>query len=182
MYFHKMISISITARNKSREWCTNGDLFFLYCLLYKRLCALAHGLAEYFASAHHRQERGLLYGGAYVTRIALSLGYHPKNDRDRVGPTIQPKRMGMNKISGMHVTKKFPCGKRFKNKDGEQYELTQLPAQFAPVFPPRDPEVPEEHEPANVIPEPPQPCRPPGASQFPRHVWPGPDPSATSRR
>ncbi|MFS7939449.1 hypothetical protein Hanom_Chr05g00451861 [Helianthus anomalus] len=47
-----MISSSITARNKSREWCTSGDLFFLYCLLCKRPCALAYGLAQYFASAH----------------------------------------------------------------------------------------------------------------------------------
>ncbi|KAJ0865498.1 hypothetical protein HanRHA438_Chr12g0541171 [Helianthus annuus] len=176
-YFHKMISTSITARNKSREWCTSGDLFFLYCLLYKRPCALAYGLAQYFASAHHRQECELLYGGAYVTRIALSLGYHPENDHDRVGPAIQPKRMGMNTILGMHVTKKFSCGKRFKNADGEQYALKQLPAQFDLVYPPRDPEVPDEHEPANVIPEPPQPRGPPGAPQFPRHVGTGPDPS-----
>ncbi|KAJ0821388.1 hypothetical protein HanPSC8_Chr16g0719611 [Helianthus annuus] len=173
-YLHKMISTSITARNKSREWCTSGDLFFLYCLLYKRPCALAYGLAQYFASAHHRHERGLLYGGVYVTRIALSLGYHPENDRDRVGPAKQPKRLRMNTLSGMHVTKDFPCGKRLKNQDGEQYQLTQLPPQFAPVFPLRNPEVPETHEPVVVIPEPPQPRGPP---QFPCHVWRGPDPS-----
>ncbi|MFS7968677.1 hypothetical protein Hanom_Chr09g00800411 [Helianthus anomalus] len=62
----------------SREWCTSGDLFSLYCLLYKRSCALAHGLAQYSAFAYHRQECGLLYGGAYVTVIALSFGYHPE--------------------------------------------------------------------------------------------------------
>ncbi|MFS7967516.1 hypothetical protein Hanom_Chr09g00786621 [Helianthus anomalus] len=77
MYFHKMISTSIIARNKSREWCTSSDLFFLYCLLYKRLCALAHVLAQYFASANRRQECAKLYGSTYVTRIALLLGYHP---------------------------------------------------------------------------------------------------------
>ncbi|MFS7986801.1 hypothetical protein Hanom_Chr11g01014501 [Helianthus anomalus] len=42
-YFHRAISFSMTTRGKSREWCTSVDLFFLYCLLYKRLCALAHG-------------------------------------------------------------------------------------------------------------------------------------------
>ncbi|XP_035838170.1 uncharacterized protein LOC118485808 [Helianthus annuus] len=47
-YLHKMISTSITARNKSREWCTSGDLFFLYCLLYKRPCALAYGFGSVF--------------------------------------------------------------------------------------------------------------------------------------
>ncbi|KAM0019197.1 hypothetical protein Hdeb2414_s0011g00375841 [Helianthus debilis subsp. tardiflorus] len=85
--------------------------------------------------------------------------------------------MGMNTVSGIHVTKSFPCGKRFKNQEDGQYQLTQLPAQFDPVFPPRDPEVPEAHEPAVVIPEPPQPRGPPGAPQFPRHVWPSPGPS-----
>ncbi|MFS7925983.1 hypothetical protein Hanom_Chr04g00291561 [Helianthus anomalus] len=54
-YLHRLISSSITARNKNWEWCTSGDLFFLYCLLYKRPCALAHGLAQYFASAYHRK-------------------------------------------------------------------------------------------------------------------------------
>ncbi|XP_022038757.1 uncharacterized protein LOC110941430 isoform X2 [Helianthus annuus] len=176
-YLHKMISTSITARNKSREWCTSGDLFFLYCLLYKRPCALAYGLAQYFASAHHRQERGMLFGGAYVTKIAHSLGYHPENDRGRVGPAAQPKQMGMNTINGMHITKDFPCGKRLKNLDGTQYQLKELPEEFPLIYPPRDPEPPEPHDPAAVLPRPPQPRGPPGAPQFPRHVMPGPDPS-----
>ncbi|MFS8029472.1 hypothetical protein Hanom_Chr16g01522731 [Helianthus anomalus] len=150
---------------------------FLYCLLYKRPCALAYRLAQYFASAHYRQERGQLFGGAYVTRIALSLSYHPETDRDNVGPPAQPKRMEKNVISGMHITKDFPDGKRFKNKDGTQYQLKQLPVEFPLYYPPRDPEQPEPYEPAVVIPQPPPPRGPPGAPQFPRHVWPGADPS-----
>ncbi|KAJ0921580.1 hypothetical protein HanPSC8_Chr05g0193171 [Helianthus annuus] len=150
-------------------------MFFLYCLLYKRLYTLAHGLAQYFASAHHRQERRLLYGGANVTMIALSLGYHPETD-PRVGKAIQLNRMGMNTLSRMHVTKNFQCGKLFKGADDQPYVPTQLPAQFELVYPPRNPEVPE-HEPDMYIPEPPQPCGPPGAPQFPRHVGPGPSPS-----
>ncbi|MFS7938045.1 hypothetical protein Hanom_Chr05g00434861 [Helianthus anomalus] len=115
-YLHNIISTFITARNKSREWCTSGDLFFLYCLLYKRSCDLAHELAQYFTSAHHQQEHKLLYGGSYVTVITLSFSYHPETD-PYVGPAIQPKRMGMNTLSGMHITKRFPCGKRFKGAD-----------------------------------------------------------------
>ncbi|MFS7939450.1 hypothetical protein Hanom_Chr05g00451871 [Helianthus anomalus] len=85
--------------------------------------------------------------------------------------------MGRNTLSGMHVTKDFPCGKRFKNLDGTQYQLTQLSTQFAPVFPLPDPEVSEPHEPVAVIPEPPHPRGPLGAPQFPRYVWPDPNPS-----
>ncbi|MFS7980741.1 hypothetical protein Hanom_Chr10g00942841 [Helianthus anomalus] len=48
--------------------------------LYMRSCAFAHGLAQYFASAHHQQERRFLYGDAYVTIIARSLGYLPEAD------------------------------------------------------------------------------------------------------
>ncbi|MFS7935969.1 hypothetical protein Hanom_Chr05g00409821 [Helianthus anomalus] len=107
-YFLKMLSTSVTARNKSREWCTSSDLFFLYCLFYKRPCALAHGLAQYFASAHHQQERGKLYGGAYVTSIALSLGYHPENDYPLLGPVIQPKRMGNEHNIGNAHYQKIP--------------------------------------------------------------------------
>ncbi|KAJ0681918.1 hypothetical protein HanPI659440_Chr16g0641541 [Helianthus annuus] len=59
---HRLISSSITAYGKSREWCMSGYLFLFYCLLYKRLCALAHGLVQYFAFAHHRQEHIKLYG------------------------------------------------------------------------------------------------------------------------
>ncbi|MFS7950132.1 hypothetical protein Hanom_Chr07g00579781 [Helianthus anomalus] len=51
---YRLISTSIAARDHRREWCTSTDVFFFYRLLYKRPCAPAHGLAQYFASAHHR--------------------------------------------------------------------------------------------------------------------------------
>ncbi|KAF5761333.1 hypothetical protein HanXRQr2_Chr16g0763881 [Helianthus annuus] len=50
-YLQHLLATSISARGYSREWCTTTDLFFLYCLLYRRPCALAHGLAQYYASA-----------------------------------------------------------------------------------------------------------------------------------
>ncbi|MFS7934911.1 hypothetical protein Hanom_Chr05g00397221 [Helianthus anomalus] len=74
-YLHRIVSTSIKARDHIREWFMTTEVFLFYCLLYRRSCALAHGLAQYFASAHHRYERGFLYGGAYVTVIARSLGH-----------------------------------------------------------------------------------------------------------
>ncbi|KAJ0736213.1 hypothetical protein HanPI659440_Chr11g0441021 [Helianthus annuus] len=52
-YLHHLLATSISARGYSRECCTTTDLFFLYCLLYRRSCALAHGLSQYYTSAHH---------------------------------------------------------------------------------------------------------------------------------
>ncbi|KAJ0802164.1 hypothetical protein HanPI659440_Chr03g0126051 [Helianthus annuus] len=88
-----MLATSITGRGYSREWCTSTDLFFFYCLLYRRPCALAHGLAQYFASAHHLQEREFLYGDAYMTVIARALGLVPEEDPHLQAP-IMPTRMG----------------------------------------------------------------------------------------
>ncbi|KAM0021274.1 hypothetical protein Hdeb2414_s0024g00649081 [Helianthus debilis subsp. tardiflorus] len=53
-YLHRMVSTSIKAHGYSREWFMSTDVFLFYCLLYRRPCALAHDLAQYFASAHHR--------------------------------------------------------------------------------------------------------------------------------
>ncbi|KAM0060945.1 hypothetical protein Hdeb2414_s0004g00130131 [Helianthus debilis subsp. tardiflorus] len=93
-YLHHLLATSISARGYSREWCTTTDLFFLYCLLYRRPCALAHGLAQYYASTHHRQERGFLYGGAYVTVIARSLGLVLHQDPHLRTPAIMLTWMG----------------------------------------------------------------------------------------
>ncbi|KAJ0871065.1 hypothetical protein HanRHA438_Chr11g0507911 [Helianthus annuus] len=139
MYLHHLLATSISACGYSREWCTTTDLFFLYCLLYRRPCALAHGLAQYFASGHHRQERGFLYGGAYVTVIARSLGLVPQQDPHLRTPAIMPTRMGMQSLWGMRVIRRFPVGPRFKNRDGGVWGEEALPEHFEPVHPPADP-------------------------------------------
>ncbi|MFS7947196.1 hypothetical protein Hanom_Chr06g00545271 [Helianthus anomalus] len=97
--------------------------------MYTRSCVLAHGLAEYFTSAYHRQERGLLYSGAYVTVIAMSFGYHPVTD-SLLRSAIQPKRIGMLSLSGMKIVKKFPPGnrKRFKGSDDQPFVSKDPPA------------------------------------------------------
>ncbi|KAJ0940349.1 hypothetical protein HanRHA438_Chr02g0082341 [Helianthus annuus] len=62
-YLHKLIATSIAPREQSREWCTQGDLFYLYCLIWGERCALHRCLAQWFATAFHRQDRPVLYGG-----------------------------------------------------------------------------------------------------------------------
>ncbi|KAL8218820.1 hypothetical protein R6Q57_022193 [Mikania cordata] len=68
-YLHRVIASSITGRGMSQEWCTSQDLFFLYCILSGRLCNVARCLTEYFSTYCHRQERGLIFDGVYVTRL-----------------------------------------------------------------------------------------------------------------
>ncbi|KAM0014628.1 hypothetical protein Hdeb2414_s0034g00725951 [Helianthus debilis subsp. tardiflorus] len=83
-----------------------------------RPCALAHGLAQYYASAHHRQEDGFLYGGAYVTVITRSLGLVLHQDPHLRTPPVMPRRMGFQSLWGMKLLKRFPVGLRFKDHDG----------------------------------------------------------------
>ncbi|KAF5784345.1 hypothetical protein HanXRQr2_Chr11g0518451 [Helianthus annuus] len=97
---------------------SKGRVSFVRDPLYRRPCALAHGLAQYYASAHHRQERGFLYGGAYVTVIARSLGLVPHQDPHLRTPPVMPTRMGFQTLWGMKVIKRFAVGPRFKNRDG----------------------------------------------------------------
>ncbi|MFS8009598.1 hypothetical protein Hanom_Chr14g01286831 [Helianthus anomalus] len=85
------ISSSIPARGKSKEWCMGGDLLFFYCLLYKRSCTLAHGLAQYFTSTHHQQGFRQLYDNTYVNVIAQSFGYHPSGDLHCNTPKMHDK-------------------------------------------------------------------------------------------
>ncbi|KAL8196526.1 hypothetical protein R6Q57_024821 [Mikania cordata] len=69
-YLHRFIASSITGRRMSQEWCKSQDLFFLYCVLSGRPCNVARCLAGYFSTYYHHQERGLIFDGVYVTRLA----------------------------------------------------------------------------------------------------------------
>uniref|UniRef100_A0A251TGX3 Uncharacterized protein n=1 Tax=Helianthus annuus TaxID=4232 RepID=A0A251TGX3_HELAN len=133
-----MISTSITARGHNREWCTSIDVFFFYCLLYRRSCALAHGLAQYFTSAHHWQERRILHGGTYVTVIAHSLGHLTEVDPQLL-PPIAPTRMSFQTLRGMKLNKRFDVlGERFKTRGVLIWVPRDLPEQFDLVYHPPD--------------------------------------------
>ncbi|XP_035837093.1 uncharacterized protein LOC118485003 [Helianthus annuus] len=61
-YLHKLIATSITPREQSREWCTQGDLFHLYCLIWGEWCALHRCLA----SGSRRRSTGRTGGNGQV--------------------------------------------------------------------------------------------------------------------
>lgn len=63
-YFKHIITSSNSKWGFSKDKVNPSDIFFLYCLLLCRPCALATCLAEYFESAHHRQTREQFLGSA----------------------------------------------------------------------------------------------------------------------
>ncbi|KAJ0629019.1 hypothetical protein HanHA300_Chr00c0666g0798881 [Helianthus annuus] len=75
------------------------DLFFFYYLLYKRSCAFAHGLVQYFSFAHHRHDHRQMYSGVYVTVIAHLFCYSLTGD-PHLWPTIEPSRLNRSSMWG----------------------------------------------------------------------------------
>ncbi|KAL8231398.1 hypothetical protein R6Q57_001176 [Mikania cordata] len=106
-YLHRCIASSVTGRGMSQEWCTFQNLFFLYCLLSGRPCNLARCQAEYFSTYYHRQERGLIYGGVYVTHMSSSdemEGLHDDLDVDQFDALL------------LHPWLQFPQGTVARNR------------------------------------------------------------------
>ncbi|KAD3337403.1 hypothetical protein E3N88_32923 [Mikania micrantha] len=122
----------------SQEWCTSQDLFFLYCLLSGRPCNLAQCLAEYFSTYYHRQERGLIYEGVYVTRIAR---FNRLIDLEPAGmEAFHPVHLDRRTVQGMRIVQKFPqLGLRFSlekgvSKDGEWVPVEHVSHAILVIF------------------------------------------------
>ncbi|KAL8232719.1 hypothetical protein R6Q57_002497 [Mikania cordata] len=91
-YLHRVIASSVTGRGMSQEWCTSQDLFFY-------------------------TERGLIYGGVYVTRLARVNGLI---DIESAGmQAFAPVRLDKRTVHGMRIVQKFPgVGLRFSLQKG----------------------------------------------------------------
>ncbi|KAL8230428.1 hypothetical protein R6Q57_000206 [Mikania cordata] len=69
-YIHRCIMTTISGRGQIQEWVTTTYLFYQHSLIARMPCNLARCFALYYASFYHRQERGTLWGGAFITHIA----------------------------------------------------------------------------------------------------------------
>ncbi|KAJ0911693.1 hypothetical protein HanRHA438_Chr06g0265971 [Helianthus annuus] len=115
-----------------------GYLFFLYCLLRPQPCALAVYLAEYFVAAYHRQQRGGLHGGSYVTTIARFLGIMPESDQ-LLSPAIPSTTLGRASVSSMRLTHMFDrIGLWFRKHDYLLFDPEVLPEVIPVVIELRD--------------------------------------------
>ncbi|KAD5507647.1 hypothetical protein E3N88_15350 [Mikania micrantha] len=87
-------------------------------------CNLARCFALYYASFYHRQERGTLWGGAFVTHIARSRGM--------VGmledlPAIEPRKLDRRTVLSMKLAADIPgLGLRFIGLDGRPFQPAQV--------------------------------------------------------
>ncbi|KAL8265206.1 hypothetical protein R6Q59_023336 [Mikania micrantha] len=95
---------------------TTTDLFYLHSLMTSRPCNLTRCFALYYASLYHRQERGTLWGGAFVTHLAHSRGmFHLLQDL----PAIEPRKLDRRMLLNMKLAADIPgLGLRFIGSDG----------------------------------------------------------------
>ncbi|KAK9062737.1 hypothetical protein SSX86_019926 [Deinandra increscens subsp. villosa] len=116
-YVHRLITCSITARGEGQELVTSTDLFYLYSMVHQLPCALAHCFARFLAKQESKQQRSTLYCGAYVTRIAMSLGVLDDHIQ-MLSEAIPPRRLGKNTMIAMGLLDKSGTGRnaqyRFK--------------------------------------------------------------------
>ena len=186
IYLHRAIATSIAPRSHSRDKVNTSDLFFLYCLLMRRTCALATSLVDFFHTAYHRQARGDLYGGAYVTVIARYLGLVPEDD-PLVSAGIPSSPIAASNARSMRILRDYPgLGPRLRAAGGRaRYIPVPLPAAAdIPVFEEQAPGVPApvqqqqddqhqqqqpdaEEDVGDDGPDPPQPPQ----QQYPQHMY-----------
>ncbi|KAL8229413.1 hypothetical protein R6Q57_014313 [Mikania cordata] len=89
-YLHRVIATSITGRGMSQEWCT---------------------------TYYHRQERWLIYGGVYVTRLARANGLISMVPAGM--QAFASVRLDKQTVQGMRVVQMFPgVGFRFSLQKG----------------------------------------------------------------
>ncbi|KAD7477994.1 hypothetical protein E3N88_01130 [Mikania micrantha] len=89
-----------------------------------RPCNLARPFALYYASFYHRQERGTLWGGAFVTHIARTRGMVDMLDDL---PAIKPCKLDRWTVISMKLAADIPgLGLRFIGQDGRPFQAAQV--------------------------------------------------------
>ncbi|KAL8204455.1 hypothetical protein R6Q57_010078 [Mikania cordata] len=110
-----------------------------------RPCNLARCFALYYASFYHRQERGTLWGDAFITHIARTRGMVDMLDDL---PAIDPHKLDQRTIISMKLSADIPDLRlRFIGQDGRPFQ----PAQVVVV---PDQQQEEQQQDGGPIPEP----------------------------
>ncbi|KAL8226880.1 hypothetical protein R6Q57_016712 [Mikania cordata] len=123
-YIHRCIVMTISGSGESQEWVTTIDLFYLHSLMTGRPRNLARCFALYYASFYHRQERGTLWGGAFVTHIARTKGMV---DMLQDLPRIESRKLDRQTILNMKLAADIPVlGLRFIGHDNRLFQAAQV--------------------------------------------------------
>lgn len=78
-YIHRVLANTIRGRTSNRHRVSSTDLYHLYSIFESRPCNIALSLALYFEHYRTHHPKNLM-GGAYITRLANSLGILGKPD------------------------------------------------------------------------------------------------------
>ncbi|KAL8232357.1 hypothetical protein R6Q57_002135 [Mikania cordata] len=106
----------------------------------ERPCNLTRCFALYYASLYHRQERGTLWGGAFITHIARTRGMVDMLDDL---PAIEPRKLDRRTIISMKLAAVIPdLGLRFIGQDGRPFQPAHVVV------------VPNQQQDSGPIPEP----------------------------
>ncbi|KAL8210884.1 hypothetical protein R6Q57_005321 [Mikania cordata] len=158
---------AISGRGQSQEWVTTTDLFYLHSLIAGRSCNLALCFALYYASFYHRQERGTLWGDAFITHIARTRGMVDMLDDL---PAIEPRKLDRRTIISMKLAADIPgVGLRFIGQDGRPFQPAQVIV--VPDQQQQDGEPTPEPEPIREQPVQTPPHREEEPPQHPPHVY-----------
>ncbi|KAL8236964.1 hypothetical protein R6Q59_018045 [Mikania micrantha] len=123
-YIHRCIVTTISGSGQSQEWVTTTDLFYLHSLIVGMPCNLARCFALYYASFYHRQERGTLWGGAFVTHIACT---RCMGDMLDDLPAIEPRKLDRRTVISMKLAADISgLGLRFIGLDGRPFQPAQV--------------------------------------------------------
>ncbi|KAL8223161.1 hypothetical protein R6Q57_020560 [Mikania cordata] len=123
-YIHRCIVKTISGRGQSQEWVTTTYLFYLHSLIAGWPCNMARCIALYYASFYHRQERGTLWGGAFITHIARTRGMVDMLDDL---PAIEPRKLDRRTIISMKRAADIPdVGLWFFGQDGRPFQPAQV--------------------------------------------------------
>ncbi|KAL8233290.1 hypothetical protein R6Q57_003068 [Mikania cordata] len=160
------IVTTISGRGQSQEWVTMTKLFYLHSLMTGRPCNLAQYFASYYVSFYHRQERGALWGSAFVTHLAHSRGmFHLLQEL----AAIEPHKLDRRTLLNIKLAADIPgLGLRFIGSDGRAWQQAQL-AVMAQQQPPEYQSMPKpDHIREEPVQSPPHEDPPP---QHPPHVY-----------
>ena len=73
-YLHNLLAHSISGRSQSTGSMTRQDLFYLYCIVERVHCHLGFAFAHYVMNLVTRSRIKAITAGAFITRIARSVG------------------------------------------------------------------------------------------------------------
>ena len=118
---HRAIVHSLTARGESPGSITHSDLFYLYTMVHAVPCQLALCLARFLFSIRTSRVTQGIYGGGYVTHLALAMDLVPPEVAEGLTFSAQAEKIDMAVLVRMRVAGMIGRRMRLLGPDGRQW-------------------------------------------------------------